>query len=334
MSIKLATMAVVLGMALAGPGHAADMVFTSWGGTTQDAQNETWGTPFTEATGVNVLLDGPTDYGKLQAMVEAGQVVWDVVDVEYDFAVQAAKAGLLEPIDFSIVDRAAIDPRFVNDHAVVSFPFSFVLAYNTTAFDGNKPENWADLFDTAKFPGKRAFYKWSSPGALEIALLADGVAPKDLYPLDLDLAFAKLDTIKKDIVWWGGGAQSQQLIASGETPMGMFWDLRLFPLQASGQPVSIVWTGSLASADMLVVPKGAPNKDAAMKFLATAASAKGQAEFMAKITSEVVEGIEGTGGTVQPVPTDLEATRVSLDLEYWGNNREKIAERWYAWQAE
>src|SRR6185312_2266715 len=115
-------------------------------------------------TGIKVLQDGPTDYGKLKAMVESGNVAWDVVDVEYDFAVKAAKDGLLEPIDFSVVKEALIKQRFVTDHAVGSFYYSFVLGYKTGAFGGKEPKTWADAFDTKTFAGKRTFYKWSAPG--------------------------------------------------------------------------------------------------------------------------------------------------------------------------
>jgi putative spermidine/putrescine transport system substrate-binding protein len=331
--LKITAIAMALATATVATAHADTMVFTAWGGSTQDAQYESWGAPLSAATGATIVMDGPTDYGKFQAMVEAGSVTWDAVDVEFDFAYQAAKVGLLEPLDFSVIDRAAIDPRFVTDHAVISFPFSFVLAYNLDTYGDAKPAGWSDLFDTSGFPGKRAFYKWSSPGALEIALLADGVAPEDLYPLDLDRAFAKLDTIKDQIVWWGGGAQSQQLIASGEAPIGMFWDLRLFPLQASGLPVEIQWNGSLASADALVVPKGSPNKDLAMQFIAKAASAEGQKAFMEMITAEAVEGGVAGSGAVQTRP-EGGANQISLDLAWWGENRDMVAKRWYDWQAQ
>lgn len=119
-----------------------------------------------------------------------------------------------EPLDFKQIQRDKIDPRFVSDYGVGSFFFSFVLGYNEGKLGANKPQDWSALFDTKTFPGKRALYKWPSPGVLELALLADGVPADKLYPLDLDRAFKKLDTIKKDIVWWGGGAQSQQLLAS------------------------------------------------------------------------------------------------------------------------
>ena len=115
--------------------------------------------------------------------------------------------------------RSKLDPRFVTDHSVGSFYYSFVIGCNPGSVS-ECPKTWADLFDTTKFPGKRTFYKWSAPGVIEVALLADGVAPAKLYPLDLDRAFKKLDTIKGDIIWWSGGAQSQQLLASAEASFG------------------------------------------------------------------------------------------------------------------
>lgn len=319
------------------PAQAQDMVFTSWGGTTQDAQGEAWADPFAQESGTRVVMDGPTDYGKLKAMVESGNVTWDVVDVEHDFALKAAEEGLLEPIDFSVVDRAAIDPRFVTDEAVGSFYYSFVLGYNAGALGGEEPQTWADLFDTERFPGKRTFYKWSAPGALEIALLADGVAPGELYPLDLDRAFAKLDTIKDDILWWDSGAQSQQLLASGEAPLGQFWNGRVAAVAGSGVDVGISWDQNLTAADMLVVPKGAPNKEAAMRFLAIATAAEPQAEF-ARLTAYAPINVNSKDllapEVVETLPDSHTESQIDLDMEYWAENRDTIAERWYAWQAE
>lgn len=320
-----------------GASLAADMVFTSWGGTTQDAQKEAWVEPFVAAKGAPVKLDGPTDYGKLKAMVDSGNVDWDVVDVEGDFAVAAAKAGMLEPIDFSVVKRDQLDPRFTSDHFVGSFYYSFVLGFNKDALGGKEPKSWADLFDTANFPGKRTFYKWSAPGVLEIALLADGVAPDKLYPLDLDRAFKKLDTIKSEIVWWSGGAQSQQLLVSGEAPIGAFWNGRVYAVQGEqGGSVGVSWNQNLTAADVLVVPKGAKNKDAAMRFLAQATSAEGQAK-LAELTSYAPTNT----GSAKLMPADIAKTlpdqhtdtQINLDMTYWAAHRDEIGKRWYDWQA-
>ncbi|GLS24150.1 ABC transporter substrate-binding protein [Labrys miyagiensis] len=320
----------------AGLAHADSMVFTSWGGTTQDAQKEAWAQPFTAASGISVKQDGPTDYGKLKAMVDSGNVDWDVVDVEGDFAIAAAKAGMLEPIDFTVVNKADLDPRFVTDHSVGSFYYSFVLGFNKDALAGKEPKSWADLFDTTNFPGKRTFYKWSAPGVIEIALLADGVSPDKLYPLDLDRAFKKLDTIKADIVWWTGGAQSQQLLASGEAPIGMFWNGRIFALQGDNPNIGISWAQNLTAADVLVVPKGTKNKAAAMKFLAEATSAKGQADLAGatnyaptNLKSAAMMDAKAAAG----LPDKFTSSQINLDMSYWAEHRDEIGKRWYDWQA-
>ena len=330
-------MAIAALVAAAGYGSLAradDLVFASWGGTTQDAQKAAWADKFTSQSGLNVLQDGPTDYGKIKAMVEAGSTNWDVVDVEGDYAVQAGKTGLLEPLDFTVIDKAKLDPRFVTDHSVGSFYYSFVIG---CAKDAVKecPKTWADLFDTQKFPGKRAFYKWSAPGVIEAALLADGVAPDKLYPLDLDRAFKKLDTIKSDIVWWTSGAQSQQLLASAEAPFGSFWNGRLTALAQTGVNVETSWDQNITAADALVVPKGAKNKEAAMKFIALATSAEGQKE-LAVATGYAPTNLDSPAlmddAVRKTLPDAQTASQINADMSYWADHRDAIGERWYAWQ--
>ncbi len=327
----------VAGLLSASGVQAKEMVFTSWGGTTQDAQVKAWVKPFEKAFGAVVKVDGPTNYGKFKAMIESGNVDWDVVDVEGDFAVAAAKEGLLEPIDYMVVKQADIDPRFRGVNYVGSFYYSFVIGYNKDALGAGKtPKTWTDLFDLKTFPGKRTFYKWSAPGVLEMALLADGVPTDKLYPLDLDRAFRKLDTIKPQIVWWSGGAQSQQLLASGEAPIGAFWNGRVFAVQKENKNVGVSWTQNLTAADLLVVPKGAKHKAVAMDFLAQATSAKGQ-EQLATETSYAPVNITSakmmSPAEVASLPDSHKDTQINLDMVYWAAHRDEIGKRWYDWQA-
>jgi putative spermidine/putrescine transport system substrate-binding protein len=319
------------------PAHAAEgpLTFVSWGGTTQDAQKAYWADPFAQSTGIEVLQDGPTDYGKLKAMIESGNVTWDIVDVEGDYAFKAAAENLSEPIDYSIVKRDDLDPRFSFDYGVGSFYFSYVIGFNKDVFGDNPPQTWADVYDPAKFPGKRTFWKWSSPGVLESALLADGVPGDQLYPLDLDRAFAKLDSIKGDILWWASGAESQQQLASGEAPLGNFWNGRIFAMQQSGANVGISWNQNMAGADILIVPKGVKNKQAVMQFLALASSPEAQAAFAnatayAPINKAAIPLLKPE--MVAQLPSEHTDTQITLNLDYWSKNRDAIAERWYAWQ--
>jgi len=331
--LSLFTAATALIFSITACSQQEKLTFSSWGGTTQDAQKTHWADTYPNA---KITQDGPTDYGKLKAMVEAGNVQWDVVDVEGDYAVQAGNAGLLEALDFSIIDKTRLDPRFVTDYSVGSFYYSFVIGCNAEAVNAC-PQTWADLFDTQKFPGKRTFYKWSAPGVIEAALLADGVPADKLYPLDLDRAFAKLDTIKDDIIWWSSGAQSQQLIASSEAPFGSLWNGRMTALEQTGVKVSTSWHNNITAADMLVIPKGTPNKEAAMRFIAHASSAKPQADFAsasgyAPINLDSADLMDKAIRAT--LPDQQIETQVNADMNYWASQREEIGKRWYAWQAQ
>ncbi|MDI6024954.1 polyamine ABC transporter substrate-binding protein [Corticibacterium sp. UT-5YL-CI-8] len=336
MNTTYASAVFAAALAFSTSAFSAEIVFSSWGGTTQDAQKAAWADKFTTETGTTVLQDGPTDYGKIKAMVEANGVSWDVVDVEGDYAAQAGKNGMLEKLDFTVIDKSKLDSRFVTDYSVGSFYYSFVIGCNVDAVDAC-PKSWADLFDTKKFPGKRTFYKWSAPGVIEAALLADGVAADKLYPLDLDRAFKKLDTIKGDIIWWSGGAQSQQLIASAEAPFGSVWNGRMTALAETGVNVETSWEQNITAADSLVVPKGAKNKDAAMKFIALATSAQGQAD-LAAATGYAPTNLDSAAlmdpEKAKTLPDQQTASQVNADMNYWAENRDAIGERWYAWQAQ
>jgi putative spermidine/putrescine transport system substrate-binding protein len=152
------------------------------------------------------------------------------------------------------------------------------LAYNTDKTAGKEPTGWADFFDLQKFPGKRGLWKYATGGVFEFALMADGVGPKELYPLDVDRAIKKLDTIKSDIVWWDTGAQSQERVGSGEVAMTMIWNGRGWSAKhTDNKPVEMIWNQQILTADYFVVPKGSPNKDIAMEFIAWATCANNNA---------------------------------------------------------
>ena len=244
------------------------LTFASYGGAYQKAQRQGWLEPYAALTGVKFQESEDSSNATIKAQVEAGQVTWDIVDVGNDFGLDANSA-LLEPLDYTKIRKDEILPGFAGTYRVADITYGVVLGYNTDKTAGKVPAGWADFFDTSKFPGKRGFWDYSAGGIFEFALLADGVAPKDLYPLDLARATAKLDTIKNDIVFWGSGAESQDLLGKGEVAMAMIWNGRAYSAKnVDNRPVAIQWNQQIVTADYLVVPKGSPNKDLAMDFIA------------------------------------------------------------------
>ena len=310
--------------------------FTSFGGVYQEAQRKAWLEPYTELTGVQFVEDENSSNATIKAQVEAGQVTWDVVDVGNDFGLEA-NADLLEPLDYSLIPRDEMNQDLgVSDWRVPDITYGVVLAYNTEVTAGKVPAGWADFFDTSAIPGKRGAWDYSEGGMFEFALMADGVAPDELYPLDLDRAKAKLDTIKDDLVFWGSGAESQELIGSGEVAMSMMWNGRAWSAKnIDNKPVEIQWNQQIVTADYLVVPKGTPNKDAAMKFIAYTACA----ENNGKPSEYIPYGPTNTKSTANPeMEADLSVSNADensayFDDEYLVNNFEEIDAAWTDWKA-
>lgn len=316
----------------AGADGGGSLTVVSYGGPYQDAQSQAFFQPFSAETGVEVVEDSPTDYAQLRTMVDGGRPTWDLVLVANDFGTPA-DADYLEPIDYDVVDDAQLIEGAAQEYRVAADVEGSVIAYNTDAAGGEVPTSWADLFDTEKFPGKRAFYKSVSGGVLEAALLADGVAPEDLYPLDVDRALAKLDTIKDDIIWWETSAQSQQLLASGEATMGLVWIGRAIDAGKEA-PVEIAWDSWLQVDAYWVIPKGAPNAARAQELLAFLLQEGPQVEFTKLSDYGPVNQAAADDPGVQENanrPSNHLDNQVKVDDEWWGEHRQELDQRFQEW---
>ena len=252
---------------------ANELVFVNWGGDAGTAYDKAYGAPFLAEAGITVKQDGsgPTE-GAIQAQVESGKPSWDIVDVDPFSAQALGRKGLMEPIDYNIVDKNKFRPGFGWEFAASTYFFSYIIAYDASKFGDKVPTGMADFFDVEKFPGKRSLYKWGA-GMWEAALLADGVAPEKLYPLDLKRAHDKIAAFKDNVVsYWGGGSESQSVLLNGEASMALIWSTRASLIEKdSGGSIKFIWDQGLISPGAMGVLKGNPGgKDNAMKFIASA----------------------------------------------------------------
>ncbi len=307
------------------------VVFVGYGGAYQEAQTKAWFNPFSKQTDVKVLQESPTDYAKLRAMVENGQVTWDVVETGEEFGL-GTTTEWLEPIDYSRINRDNIIRGLDSEYRVPLMFYGNVLAYNTEKVDGT-PRGWADFFDLEKFPGKRSLWQFPAE-TLEVASLGAGTPPEDLYPLDVERALAKLDTIKDQIVWWESGAQSQQQLSDGEVAMASIWTGRADTAIDAGEPIKIQWNQHVAAADYLVVPKGAPNKERAMDLIAYIVSSENNHRLSDFIANAPIneKSIPKVDPEVAPdLPTAHLDRGVPLNGVWWDDNRERVTERFNEW---
>ena len=130
----------------------------------------------------------------------------------YSDAVRLCDEGLLVELDHSMLpaapDGTPAAEDFIEgaltDCAVANIVWSTVMAYNTEN-NATSPDSIDDFFNLADFPGKRGLRK-NAKANLEMALMADGVPADEVYDMletdeGVDKAFAKLDTIKDEVVW-------------------------------------------------------------------------------------------------------------------------------------
>ncbi|MGY4408184.1 ABC transporter substrate-binding protein [Bradyrhizobium sp. USDA 3315] len=258
---------------LAGSGEV--IVFSYGGSFTEGARRYVFD-PFTKATGIKVI-DVTADFAvpQVKAMIRAGRVDWDTAFVEAQNYPEMHEAGAFEPLDYSLWDQESLEgapPGTRLKDAVVGGTTSQLLAYDERSFPKGGPKNWVDFWNITMFPVSRGLFASDAKRNAQFALLADGVAPENIWPLTddkLDRAFNKLSEIKPHISkWWTAGGEAPQLLINRELGMTSAYNNRLILAIQQGAPIKTVWEGAYNNHTWITILKGSPNTANAQKFIA------------------------------------------------------------------
>ncbi|WP_051609283.1 ABC transporter substrate-binding protein [Fodinicurvata fenggangensis] len=338
--------ALVLGLLLVpAVGLAAEdetLTVVSWGGVYEESQRIAYFDPFEEETGVEVkVVQYEGELSDLRAELENGETEWDVIDLVSAHARRGCSEGLLRPIDPDILPPAPDGTPAREDFiegallpcAVVQLVFSTVVAYDERAFPGEKPTKIEDLFDTERFPGKRALRKM--PGAiLEWALLSYGVPRSQLYDLlstrrGMDLAFRQLQDIREDIVWWQDPSEPARLLAEGEVAMASGFNGRFFEERTQGSPISIIWDNQILDYDAWAIPANSDQPELAEQFIAFATRPERMAEQVRHIPygpsrHSAMRHLGLDERTLAPITSQLPTAEHHLGTAIWEDSE------WYA----
>jgi putative spermidine/putrescine transport system substrate-binding protein len=325
----------LIAVALAGGAYAQDSItVASWGGAYQEAQSKAFFQPAAKALGITIKEDTTNGLSDVRLQVSGNAVKWDLAELGADECARGHREGLFEKLDYDVIKADGIPEKLVREDWIGITYYSVVLIYNTKKYGDNGPKTWADFWNVEKFPGKRALGNFPNE-TLTVAALADGVPPDQVYPLDMDRAFKSLERIKPHVsVWWDSGGQAMQLVKDGEVDMASIWNGRASVLVADGAPVKYTFDQGVFNPDCMVIPKGAKNKDLAMKALAAFVSPDLQANLPLYIGNGPVNTKAFETGKI---PAEKQTTIVSapenvkkqmlLDFDFWADHLVEAEER-------
>lgn len=314
--------------------EATSMTFVAYGGVTQDVMKQQWLDPFAAKEGVSVVQDSPTDYAKLQQMVQAGRTTWDLVDTEPFFPIQEC-GKVVQKLHVSI-DESKLPKGTVSDCAVPIWGYSLLLVYNTEKYKDHPPTSFADFFDLKKFPGTRLAPSSATAGGLEVGLLADGVSPKKLYPLDMDRSIKKWDELKGKVQFWSTASESQQALESGSADMALVWSGRAAEAEKNGAKITPVWKDNLFSWASATIPVGSKATGLAEKAIENLLEPETQARLAENIAYSPVNS--AAKPDLNPIYAKYNVTapdavedQVTQNAEWWAKNQKAAVATWSNW---
>ncbi|HEY6434845.1 MAG TPA: extracellular solute-binding protein [Acetobacteraceae bacterium] len=325
-----------LGMPLIARAQPATMTVPNSGGALEDAYRAAYFDTFTKQTGIKILGAPYFDAARIKAMVDNNAVDIDVANIDATEAAVLAQAGLLEPIDYDIIDRKQLLPQAAQPHYMLADIAAYAMGWNTKSFtDATRPKDWGEFFDVKAKPGQRSLWK-AAPQTLEVAAMGAGQSRESLYPIDVDKAFGKLDAIKSNLSWWDSGAQGAQLLLGGDADVGAVWNGRLAKPIQDGAPVNLTFDHALYVADAMIIPKGAKNKKYSMQFLANLIRPENQAIFCRRIPYGPVNPATFallTDAEKDRLPNSPQNSKTAVyqNFDYWAQNGATLIARFNKW---
>ena len=323
--------------------QARDLTLATRGGFAQQSIKQVFAAPFTVATGIAVQeesWEGGID--ALRAQAKAPDNNWDLVLVDGGELATGCGENLFEKLDWSAIGgKDHYLPQAVSDCGVGAGVANLVLAWDRDKFPGTP--TWSDFWDVAKYPGKRGLHS-GVRGNLEFALIADGVAPGDVYKVlatadGVDRAFRKLDQLKPYIVWWQTSAEATHILASGDVLMTSAPSAEIATVnRMEHRNFGMQWTAGLYKVLSWAILKGSPNLRLANQFLYFMGTPAIETELVGKfgqggLAKGANDGLPPELAAISPTSPANLAASVRVDAGFWHDNLSKLRPRFETWLA-
>ena len=324
------------------PARTYALTIVTRGEAAQAAVGDAYVQPFTAVTGIAVRQES-WDGGLDTLHAKATEGGWDLVQVDADELAAGCGDGTFDKLDWSAIGgKDHYQNMAVSDCGIGASVANTVLAWDRDKFQA--VPTWADFWDVAKIPGKRGLAK-SPRGALEFALLADGVAPGDVYKTlassdGVDRAFRKLDQLKPYIVWWQTPADAAKILGSGDvlmttTPSSVI----AMANRVDKRNFGVQFAASLYEPRWWAMVKAAPNAREAQQFLYLTGAPSWQARLY-RLSGEIGFA-KGVNDWLTPEQQAMSPTApanaggaLRVDAGFWRDNGAKLRPRFDTWVAQ
>ncbi|MDR5746590.1 ABC transporter substrate-binding protein [Caballeronia sp. LZ029] len=305
---------------------------TCWGGAYEAAIRGAFAEPFTKETGIAVNLVNSADLARMKVQVESKNVSWDVFDSIGPQIVAGSRQGMWEKLDPSIVKVDGLITKTGADF-VGTYSYAGGIGFDPKR-SSKPPTTYAEFWDAKAFPGRRGLRPRVSEN-LEMALLADGVSPDKLYPLDVERAFKAMDRIKPAVrKWIETTPETVTLIASNELDFTYTYLSRVLPAQRAGTSIQMSMKQTLNSLEYLAVPKYGKNTRAAMQYVAFCLRPDRQAAFceMVEFAPNVAAAMPLVSAAAKARMPDMhDKNSIVIDDQWWGDHYDALQNRFTTW---
>lgn len=304
-------------------------------------QDRAYFQPFGRKEGIRVIRrvwDGQAPTLQAHAATESRPATWALVFGE-DSAIRAAC------MQGSLV-RLAGSADNPDGCGVPSMQPAIVLAWDRGWRPS--PPRWADFWNVVRYPGKRGLRR-DPRSTLEIALMADGVPPQEVYgvlstPEGIDRAFRKLTQLRPYITWWSTPEESARIVENGGVLMGSVFSNEIASLPSRRHDIGVQWTQSLG--DRLswalvhgTVPAMTGHARDLLHYVVQPAQVNRFAALYppGQVTGQIAGQVAGQGtgqataGSATAAAGGEPAVELPMNLEFWGAHLPDLSQRFADW---
>jgi putative spermidine/putrescine transport system substrate-binding protein len=266
---RISILAVVLSLALAPlPATGQDkLVVSIWGGSWRDLVADTAAKKFTQETGVAVdFITGGTIDRLNKAKLAKGSPESDLNFTTAHVGWLYANDDLYQPLELSQVPNAAnlVDQAKISPYHVGTWAYVYTIGYRPDLIKDVTFESWADLWKP-EVKGKLAAPDFDPSHLVVVSAILSGADAASW-----EKGEERLKALKPSFkAFYTNDANSQQLIANGETPVQVILSMNAHYMAGQGVPIKLIIPkeGAVLGIDTIAIMKGSKHVDLAYKFI-------------------------------------------------------------------